>query len=82
MKTLARPINKEGHLYACEEVHISRIRQGDTVYHNGESKTVGKDSLQYDRFHGYTLFGDPYLLGYRLVIRFITIEGGKLVAAE
>jgi hypothetical protein len=82
MGKIARPINKEGHLFECEKVHISQIRQGDTVFHNGESKTVGKNSLKYNSFCGYTLFGDSYLLGRRPVIRFITVEGGKLVAAE
>lgn len=59
MKTISKPIYEGGPLFACEEVHISQIRQGDTVYHNGEAKTVGKNSLQKD-FFGYTLFGSPY----------------------
>lgn len=69
-------------LFACEEVHVSQIKQGDTVFHSGVSRTVGKNSLNYDKFIGYTLFGDPYLLGHKPVIRFLTCEGGKLVGLE
>lgn len=82
MAKITKPINKSHILYKCEEVHISLIKKGDTVFHNGDSKTVGENSLKYDNFGGYTLFGDPYLLGRKPVIRFITAEGGKLVAAE
>lgn len=42
MGKIAMPINEEGHLFRCEKVHISQIKQGDTVYHHGESKTVEK----------------------------------------
>ena len=82
MERLAKPINNGGILFCCEEVHISQVRQGDTIFHNGESKTVGENSLKHDSFWGYTLFGDSYLLGRKPVIRFITAFGGKLVAAE
>lgn len=82
MGVLALHINKEKHLFAAEKVHISQIKQGDIVYHDGQSKTVGKGSLKYDSFAGYTLFGDSYLLGRELVIRFVMTEGGKLVAVK
>lgn len=78
----AFPLHSDGILFECEEVHISLICKGDTVYHNGESKTVGKDSLKHDPFFGYTLFGDHYLLGYKPVIRFKTTSGSKLIAVE
>ena len=53
-------------------------------FHNGARYCYyGKTKKEaYNSFCGYTLFGDPYLLGRRPVIRFITREGGKLVAAE
>ena len=44
--------------------------KGGVVYHDGQSKTVGKGSLKYDSFAGYTLFGDSYLLGRESVIRY------------
>jgi hypothetical protein len=54
-----------------ENVHISRIRIGDTVLHDGEVKTVSGKSLKYDSFMGITLFGDCYRLGYKLVTRIL-----------
>ena len=39
MGVLALHINKEKHLFAAEKVHISQIKQGDIVYHDGQSKT-------------------------------------------
>lgn len=82
MKTISKPIDNGGRLFACEEVHIQQVEQGDTVYHNGQARTVGKESLHRDMFCGYTLFGDPYLLGTKPVIRFITGNGGKLIPAN
>lgn len=79
MKTISRPINESGHLFACEEVHISSVRRGDIVFHDGKARTVGKKSLRHDMFLGYTLFGDPYLLGTKPVIRFITRDGDNLI---
>lgn len=81
MKTIAKPLNNDGYLFACEEVHISQVKQGDTVYHKGEAKTVGQNSLQKD-FCGYTLFGDPYLFGCEPVIRFLTYKTGCLIPAS
>lgn len=42
MGKIARPINKEGHLFECEKVHISQIRQGDTVSITENLKQSGK----------------------------------------
>ena len=53
--------------YRIEKRHISDIRIGDTVMHNGEMKTVGKNNLKYDSFMGYSLFGDSYKLGRQAV---------------
>ena len=79
-KIFGKPLNEfDETLFACEYVHISLIRQGDTVYHNGQARTVGKNSLRCDRSWGYTLFGDPYLLGNKPVVRFLAREGGRLV---
>lgn len=48
-------------------VHKSEIKNGDTVIHNGELKTVGKESITNDEFMGLLLFGDSYHLGYKMV---------------
>ena len=48
-------------------VHKSEIKIGDTVIHNGELITVGKESISHDEFMGILLFGDSYRLGYKMV---------------
>ena len=48
-------------------MHKSEIKNGDTVIHNGELKTVGKESITNDEFMGLLLFGDSYRLGYKMV---------------
>ena len=48
-------------------VHKLEIKNGDTVIHNGELKTVGKESITNDEFMGLLLFGDSYRLGYKMV---------------
>jgi hypothetical protein len=53
-------------MYAADE-HISNIRQGDTVIHNGEARTVGKNDIKHGTFMKSTLFGDSYSLGTRSV---------------
>lgn len=52
-----------------EKVHISRIRIGDTILHNGEIKTVSGNNMKRCPFMGVTLFGDSYSIGYKLVTR-------------
>lgn len=52
-----------------EEVHISRIKIGDTIIHDGFVKTVCKRVLKYSSFMGSTLYGDSYQLGHKLVKR-------------
>jgi len=53
--------------YSTVDTHISEIGAGDTVLHDGKLKTVTKYSLKISAFHGYTLFGDSYNLGNKLV---------------
>lgn len=48
-------------------VHKSEIKIGDTVIHNGELRTVGKETFGNDSFMGLTLWGDSYRLGYQKV---------------
>lgn len=52
-----------------DKVHISLIRAGDTVFHEGWVKTVGAKDIKYETFMGYTLFGDSYILGRKPVRR-------------
>ena len=40
------------------DVHISKIKIGDTILHNGEAKTVSKRNFGWSSFMGLTLFGD------------------------
>lgn len=51
------------YLYDIEEVHISTIKGGDTVMHNGEMKTVSFNNIKKDSFMGSSIFGDSYKLG-------------------
>jgi hypothetical protein len=48
-------------------VTIKELKIGDTVIHEGKERTVSSDSLKYDKFMGWSLFGDTYRLGYMLV---------------
>jgi hypothetical protein len=55
--------------YTIENVHISLVKHGDTVMHDGEILTVDKNSIRKCPFMGRTLFGDCYRLGTKLVQR-------------
>ncbi len=46
-------INKHG----TTKAHISDLKAGDTVIHDGELKTVGRESLSLDSFMGLCIFG-------------------------
>lgn len=64
-------------------VHISAIRPGDTIMHNGEVKTVCRNDIKRG-FMGKTVLGDSYQLGYKpvtlVVIWRATVRG--FVVAE
>ena len=47
--------------------HISSVRVGDTVIHNGEMKTVSGSNIKHDKFWGTSIFGDGYKFGSKLV---------------
>lgn len=53
--------------YELVPTHISLIRSGDTVLHNGEVKTVCSTDIKKDAFMGITIFGDSYRIGYKAV---------------
>lgn len=48
--------------------HISAIKPGDTVLHNGQVCTVSASNLSRGDFMGALLFGDSYSLGNKPVI--------------
>jgi hypothetical protein len=48
--------------YKLENVHISTIKAGDTVMHEGYIRTICPSNINYG-FHGTTLFGDSYRSG-------------------
>ena len=52
-----------------KKIHISRVRAGDTVLHNGKQTTVNKENIKYCSFMGLSLFGDSYNLGYKLLTK-------------
>ena len=54
-----------------QKVHISTIKQGDVILHNGELITVSRDYIKRDPFMGLTLYGDSYNLGNKPVIKVI-----------
>jgi hypothetical protein len=54
-----------------EMVHISRIRSGDTIEHNGKIMTVCNNDFSYSELMGVSIFGDCYQLGNKLVKRIL-----------
>jgi len=55
-----------------ENIHISRVRAGDAILHNGVVRTVCvRDIKKDDGFMGMSIFGDSYHSGYKLVTRVI-----------
>ena len=49
------------------EKHISRIRVGDTILHNGEIKTLNANYLKRGGFMGESIWGDSYHSGMKPV---------------
>ena len=52
-----------------EHVHIDEIEIGDTVFHEGQVKTISSYNLKKDKFMGPTIDGDSYNIGHKQVIR-------------
>lgn len=55
-------------------VHISNIRQGDMIEHNGVIKTVSSKDIKKSNFMGLTIFGDSYNIGHKPVIKIVKYE--------
>lgn len=51
-----------------EEVHVSDIKVGDCIEHQGNLMTVCRNDIK-KGFMGLTIFGDSYRLGRQYVIR-------------
>ena len=51
------------------KTHISAIKAGDTIRHNGKLVTVCNSDIKYSEFIGITIFGDSYSLGQQLVTK-------------
>ena len=51
--------------------HITDLRIGDTVIHNGVTVTVGKDDIKRSSEMGVTFRGDSYNLGTKQAIKLI-----------
>lgn len=60
--------------------HITDIRPGHIVEHEGNLVTVGRDFIKRCPFMGVSLYGDTYALGTKLVKRAIitrAVVGGE-----
>jgi hypothetical protein len=53
------------------EVHISTIKASDTVFHDGETRTVCPKDIKQDAFMGVSIFGDTYRSGRQPVLRVV-----------
>jgi len=56
-----------------KKIHISDVRPGDIVNHNGAMRTVSQSDIRRSEFMGVTLFGDCYRLGYKPVALVVSI---------
>jgi hypothetical protein len=54
-------------MHTIKSMHISMIRPGDTIMHDGVMKTVSGTDIKHDACMGKTIFGDCYRLGHKLV---------------
>jgi len=52
-----------------ENTHISQVKPGDTIVHNGAVVTVCNNNIKSDKFMGISIFGDTYNLGTKQVIK-------------
>ena len=63
-RQMGRPIK-------VEKIHVSRVRAGDTVFHEDKVRTVCIKDVGYDSFMGHKLFGDSHVLGRKPVHRLV-----------
>jgi len=55
--------------YTTEEKHISTIRHGDLIVHEGVLSTVCDNNIKRDSFMGLSIFGDCYRMGCKPVLK-------------
>ena len=56
--------------FIVSPVHITAIKPGDTILHQGHQKTVCASDIKRSDFMGITIFGDSYKMGFMPVERF------------
>ena len=54
--------------YTKTERHISKVKRGDTILHNGELKTLTDSNIKHCPFMGISIWGDSYHCGSKPVI--------------
>ena len=60
--------------YTIKQVHISTIKHGDSIMHNGNICTVDKHNIKAGGMFGATLFGDSYRAGTKQVQKVIILR--------
>ena len=54
-----------------EEVHISQIQPGDTIFYDNKVRTVCKKDIKHGGFCGTTIFGDSFISGRKKVTKIL-----------
>ena len=49
------------------DTHISKIKNGDAIVHDGYVRTVCNKDIRSCKFMGISLFGDTYHIGHKPV---------------
>jgi|14BtaG_2_1085337.scaffolds.fasta_scaffold21476_3 hypothetical protein len=62
--------------------HISKVCSGDTIFHQGEIKTLGDRWISHCPFMGKSIWGDSYHSGYKPVIVLTDIKCNNMSKLE
>ena len=57
-----------------EQVDISTIKAGDTIFHNERLMTVCRRDIKVSTLMGCSIFGDSYHSGYKPVVKVHFLE--------
>ena len=68
--------------YTKTEKHISNVRHGDKILHNGELKTLTDSNIKHCPFEGISIWGDSYHSGYKPVIVLTDLKCGNISELE
>lgn len=63
------------YIFTLVPTHISMIRVGDVVDHDGDHRTVCARNIKHCRLMGVSLFGDSYRAGTQPVMRVVIGSG-------